>query len=367
MFHEKSHVKMVKIKISGFQKTCRSNIPHIYHHKPKGITLIELLVFLWILIFALVVAIRSMRFASQYGPWWALLGTIIGFFAGIIGAIALALLLTLICQTIAKFSIWWRPFPPVCENGSCHIKDYNSTETPLSVRKYVEGILYHAYRCKCGNLYTQIDSLGLRTRWVRILPDNTVQPYLKHYIFGRWKPDALNRIEIPAGCAEVSWKIELFSTKTLRPIQEGFVILIVISTIMPVALVLMRVLLPLLLGKGTILPSSEFLLLSYVGPPIMGIAIFIAYCINKKTIAQSIEANEDFIRIQRHNKQQLELQWDQIISVKHKKNMDGQFWIFTLPGKKVTVSNDGFTLKEWQLLSDYIRQQTPEHCQLKDV
>jgi hypothetical protein len=366
VLHGESQVKMDKTKISRFQKTFCAIIPHTHPRKPKGFTLIELLVFLWILIFALTGAFRGMLFASQYGHRWAVLGAIIGFFAGIIGAITLAVLFTLICQMIAKFSVWWRPFPPVCENGSCHVKDYSSTETPLSVRKYVEGILYHAYRCKCGNLYTTIGSMSLKTQWVRILTDNTVQPYLKHYLFGRWKPDTSNRIEIPTGCDEISWEIELFSMRTLKPIQEAFLILILIPTIMPIVFISMRAFLPLLLGKGDILPTGEFLLLSYAIPLIMGTAISIAYCANKNTTARSIEANEDCIRIKLYNKRQVEIQWDRIISIKYRKNMDGQFWIFRLPEKKMTISNDGFKHKEWQLFSDYIRQHIPGHCQLKE-
>ena len=335
-----------------------------YLNGRPGATLIELLVILWILVFALAGASRGMRFADQYGPWWSLLGAVIGFLAGAIAAILLAVVFGLICELTTRFWVWYRLFPPVCENGNCRKGDYESAETPLSVRKHVKGASRHAYRCNCGNLYTKLGCISPTIQWVRILSDNAVQPYLKHYLFGRWKPDTSDRIDIPTDPTGKRWEIELYTRKNLKPVQEAFFISIFLFLIGPAFLILVNIVASL--GTKISLPTNETLLLYYLIPLIIGIGIFIACWVNSKQIAQSIEADDECIRIQRFNKQPIEIQWDRIVSVGHKKDMAVRFWTFRVPGRKLAVSSEYFSDKEWQLLSDYIKKHIPEDCQLKD-
>jgi len=352
------------VKISSKQSGAENRL---YKNAKAGFTLIELLVFLWILIFAVIGSSIGKAFASQYGPWWSILGAVIGFLAGIIVAFALFALFILILDLIIKFGAWWRPNPPVCENGCCHSYDYESTDTPLSARKHVEGISRHAYRCKCGNLYTKLGYMSLKTQWVRILSDNTVQPLLKHCVFGRWKPDTSDKIEIPVGNNEKQWEVELYTTKNLTQNQQGIFISIIVPAILFIAFTLMIGLLKSSSGNKTALVSttSEFLLFFFVLPLMIGIGISIAIFLDK-SIVQSIEADTDCIRIQRFNKQQVIIQWSQIISVKHKKDMNCTLWIVNTPNEKVSMKSEGFLQKDWQLLSDYIRKHIPENCKLKE-
>jgi len=315
-----------------------------------------------------------MRFGSQYGPWGSVLGAVGGFLAGAIVAIALMTMFIYTIDLIKKFSAWWRPSLPVCENGSCRKWNYKSTETPLLVRKHVKGTLYHAYRCNCGNLYTKLGCMSLKTQWVRILSDNTIQPYLKHYPFGRWKPDTSDKIEMPASDNERQWDIDLHSTKNLTPAQQGLFLLVLIPSILSIVLISSMVLLPLfLLGREIALVSTtrNCVLLFFIGPALTGLHFFITILVTDKSCARLIEADSDCIRIQRYDKKEVQVQWSQIISVKHKGNINSKnnftkFWIVKTPEKKMSIKSDGFLHEDWKLISDYIKQHIPENCQLKE-
>jgi len=364
-FRKRIFVKILNKKSKSRTRLCTNN--------KSGFTLIELLVFIWILIFAMNGFSKGMRFASQYGPWGAILGAVGGFLAGAIVAIALMILFIYTIDLIKKFSAWWRPNPPACDNGCCHSNDYESTETPLTVRKHVKGILYNAYRCNCGNLYTKLGYLSLKTQWVRILPDNTVQAYLKHYPFSRWKPDTSDKIEMPASDNERQWDIDLHSTKNLTPTQQGWFLLVLIPSILSIVLISSMVLLPLSLGKEIALVSTRYgcVLLFFIGPALMGLQFFITILVTGKSCARLIEADADCIRIQRYDKQEVQVQWSQIISVKHKGNINSKnnivkFWIIQTPEEKMSIRSEGFLHEDWQLISDYIKQHIPENCQLKE-
>ena len=69
-----------------------SSIPYNCRHKRKGFTLVELLVFIWVLIFAMNGFSKGIRFGSQYDPRGAVLGAVGGFLVGAIIAIALMVL-----------------------------------------------------------------------------------------------------------------------------------------------------------------------------------------------------------------------------------------------------------------------------------
>jgi hypothetical protein len=347
--------------MSHFQETCCSSISYDQQRKPKGFTLIEILVILWVLIFAVSGLANGSRFGSQYGPGWSVLGAVIGFFTGILVAVALLLLFGLIVEMVGRFCKWWRLFPPVCENGTCRPSYYESTETPLLLRKHVDGIQYHAYRCKCGNLYTKIGCLSLKTQWVRILSDNAIQPYLKHFPFGRWKPDTSDRIEIPISNDDRTWDLELHTTSNLTPTQLAVFLLFLLP---PILFIVLRVFLPLLIGKELALASTtNFVMLFLVGPLGMAAGFCFVSCQSGRHTARSIEANSDCIRIQRFNKQHIEIQWSQIISVKYKRF--DNCWVFRTLERKILLRSDDFLKKDWQLVLDYIKQHISEKCQSK--
>jgi hypothetical protein len=287
---------------------------------------------------------RGLRFASQYGPWWALLGAVLGFIAGIVVAVAR-------------------------QNGTCRASHFESAETPLPVRKHVDGILYHAYRCKCGNLYTKIGCMSLKTQWVRILSDNTIQPYLKHRPFGRWKPDTSDRIEIPPDHSQRSWEIELYSTKLLRSLQEGLYYGILLAAVLSLCLIAFDVFLALASDRRLTsrFTTKEYLLLYFATPLMGGIIMFIVTCVNRRRLARAIEADGVCIRVQRFNKQQVEIEWEQIISAKYQKELNYELWILRTVEGKGPISAEGFLQKDWQLISDYIRQHIPESCQLEGI
>jgi hypothetical protein len=334
---------------------------HDQQRKQRGATLIELLAILWIVNFAVIGLVWGKRFGSQYGSGWSVLGAVIGFFAGIVVAFALLFLFVSTFQMVAQFCTWWRAFPPVCENGTCSANYYESTETPPPLRKHVDGIQYHAYRCKCGNLYTTIGGMGLNTQWVRILSDNAIQSYLKHFPFGRWKPDTLDKIEIPVSNDDRAWELRLHTTSNLTPTQQGVFLLFLLP---PILFIVLRVFMPLLIGKELALASTtNFVMLFLVGPLLMAIGMCFVSCQSGRHIARSIDADSDSIRIQRFNKKQVEIQWSQIISVKYSR-VD-KCWILKTLERRISLSSDGFLKKDWQLVSEYIRQHIPEKCQSK--
>lgn len=357
--------------MSQLQRILRSNTSYNYRYNRKGFTLPELLVFIWIMICAMYGFSKVMRFASRYGPWGAVLGAVGGFLGGAVVGLILFFLFLCTIELIKKFSAWWRLYPPVCEDASCNSKSYESCKTPLAVRKHVDGISYHAYRCKCGNLYATIGSMSLNTLWVRILRDNTIQPCLRHGVFGRWKPDNSDKIEVPASNNERQWDIDIHSINNLTPTQQAWLLLVLIPSILSIVLISSMVLLPLSLGKEIELVSTtrNRVLLFFTGPVLMGLQFFITTLVTGKSSARLIEADSDCIRIQRYNKQEIQVQWSQIISVKHKGNINSKnnftkSWIVKTPKKKISISSDGFLHEDWKLISDYIKHHIPENCQL---
>ena len=340
------------------QTSSPPNILRSHHRIFSGCTLIELLVILWILAFALTGAVKGMRFASPHGPWWSLLGTVLGFIAGIIVAIVLVVLLILICQLISNFCKWYRPFPPRCPDQTCRPNICEPVETPLRLRKHIEGIAHNAYRCKCGNLYSQIGHMTLNTRWVRILPDNTILPCLKHTIFCRWKADSSDEIEIPADHDDTQYPIDICTTKTLKPTQEAIVIFVVLSAIFSIALILVLMLMPWPLGK-TILSSPIELVILFGGLSlIIASSISVATWEKGRFLARSIQADEDSIRIQRFNGKCTQIEWAQITSAKKTKDPFSPSWIFKTPHAKTTVNSEGLLGDDWQLVTDYIISHT---------
>ena len=270
---------------------------------------------------------RGIRFASQFGPGWALLGAALGFVLGMIAGLALFFLIILVFDSLKIFCKWWRPSLPVCESGCCDQNDYKTVETPLSVRKHVEGVPDYAYRCKCGHLYTKIDNMALTTKWSRLLSDNTIQPYLVHLPFGRWNPDKNDRTVIPIEDNKKDWEIDFCSSKTLKPYQEGLVPFFVIFLVLgPLVFFLLSKIIAVSFKESFIIFSIPFL--------IALIGVYIVTCIEGNSIVRIIEANSDYIRIHRFGKRQFEIPWGNIISSKLKKVLNSQRWIFNTADRK---------------------------------
>jgi hypothetical protein len=149
---------------------------------------------LLVLILVICCAIYGLSYGIKLGSSYGILGKIIGGFVGPILGVAAALLLTaLLILIYAPFDIfvqWWRPYPPCCENGTCRGWDsYTSRATPQELLWTEKGLSSTCWRCNCGNMYAGGYGCGMRNRWVRVLPDAQVRPYLRHRSFGPWLPD----------------------------------------------------------------------------------------------------------------------------------------------------------------------------------
>lgn len=143
---------------------------------------------------ALLGAIWGGKIGAEYGPLGILPGVVAGTMAWIVCGIVLyvvfALLVTLICWPFSKFWRWWRPYPPVCENGTCKgFQSYEYYHIPDEMRADKQWIACLGLRCECGNIYVGGIGYGVLNRWFRLLPDGTIRPYLKHRVLGRWQPD----------------------------------------------------------------------------------------------------------------------------------------------------------------------------------
>ena len=155
----------------------------------RGAVTLRALLFL---LLTLLAALVGSRFGSQYGTLGAVSGMLVG---AVVGCLA-GLLAAFVLELFDGFWSWWRPYPPVCENGTCvGPSSYESVMLPKEHVAAVAGLSPFGDRCKCGNLYTGGYAGGFRNRWVRILPDGTIRPYLKHVVFGRWRRDEATTIE----------------------------------------------------------------------------------------------------------------------------------------------------------------------------
>lgn len=109
---------------------------------------------------------------------WSTHGTpLLGAVAGC-GAFCAGGVLVLAAILLAQ---WWHPFVPVCESGRCRSeKDYKLEITGTDWR----------YRCRCGHKYQRVRDPKSGSVWfLRCSSDNSLQPYLMHTRFGRWRVD----------------------------------------------------------------------------------------------------------------------------------------------------------------------------------
>jgi hypothetical protein len=127
---------------------------------------------------------------SHHGTAGAVIGGIVGLLVGVVAAALVAFLVALVSAPLARFGRWWRPYPPVCRNGTCiGVGHYEIQETADGLRTRVEGLSNICWRCRCGDLYAGGYAGGLQNPWVHLLSDETIRPYLRHGLFGRWKSD----------------------------------------------------------------------------------------------------------------------------------------------------------------------------------
>lgn len=167
--------------------------PHAVNHQGRKaeVATLDLMMLFLIFIGAFVGFVYGIEIGSDYGIWGKVIGGITGPIVVVVAALSATWLLFLVVvEPIDRFNRWWRPYPPVCENGCCEsYSDYQSYTIPEDVVKRVKGMAHYGNRCRCGNIYAGGCDSPMLNRWVRVLPNGEVRPYLKHVVFGRWKPD----------------------------------------------------------------------------------------------------------------------------------------------------------------------------------
>lgn len=133
----------------------------------------------------------GVRLASSYGFAAQFVGALVGpIIAIVVAFVALLLLCTIILDPFDRLSRWWRPYPPTCENAVCtHSSGYALYDLPDDLVQRWKGLSRSGYQCRCGFVYAGGYESPLRSRWVRVMPDGTLRPYLRHRPFGRWQPD----------------------------------------------------------------------------------------------------------------------------------------------------------------------------------
>ena len=161
--------------------------PKLYRRNMGGATLNEFLAVFTAFILVVAGLYTGFQIGYQAGLGWAVLGSLIGLLLGVLLTVTMILACAYTFYSWDMIRQWWRPYPPVCENGICrgHVS-YTMCNTPEGIRKQYKGFSPIAYQCKCGHLYAGRCANG-RWHWVRIYPDNTFQAYLKRNRWGRWQ------------------------------------------------------------------------------------------------------------------------------------------------------------------------------------
>jgi len=171
---------------------------HNHISRTKGVTNLELLVFVLIAVCAWAGVVHGIKIGASYGTPGKWIGGIAGLITGVVAAGVYVFVAALINEPFDRFWRWWRPYPPMCENGKCEGLRANETcKIPEDIIQKIKGISWLGWRCKCGNLCAGGFGYGMRNRWVRVLANGEIRPYLKHRSFGRWIPDDGVGIGVP--------------------------------------------------------------------------------------------------------------------------------------------------------------------------
>lgn len=160
------------------------------HRRRKGVTLVELLLLMLILIGAAVGLALGITIGRTHGIAGMVIGAILGIICGVAAVLAISIVALVILEPFRRFWRWWRPYPPVCENGTCLGHDgFETYILPEDVVLRLNGLSWLGWKCRCGSIYAGGYDLPFRNRWVRVLPNGKIRPYLVHHFLGRWQSD----------------------------------------------------------------------------------------------------------------------------------------------------------------------------------
>jgi hypothetical protein len=106
---------------------------------------------------------------------WGILGWVVGMPLGF----GIGILILKAVSGVLDYSWYrWRPLRPPCRKGSCMAQDYKLVEVSTG------GL---TYQCKCGDKYRK---LAAPERFVEVLSDGSLRPYMKRRGIGRWEHDS---------------------------------------------------------------------------------------------------------------------------------------------------------------------------------
>lgn len=112
-----------------------------------------------------------------------------GFSIGLILGIAIAFLLTWLVL-LGRLLVFF-PFPP-CAHGKCHrFRDFYWRKGTIYGW---EGGVYR-YKCRCGDEYIRRGRM-----WMKVLANDSTQPYKRLIGFRRWADDAANSPSVANRC-----------------------------------------------------------------------------------------------------------------------------------------------------------------------
>lgn len=139
-----------------------------------------------IIVLVIVGGILGGMYGSGFGPWVQIAGIAGGFILGFLCSVVLWGTVF----GIVSIQDRWRPDRPKCKSGRCYSDHYDSlswspdklTKRERQLADDFGGLIY---RCRCGTTY-----LASQRRFLEVLPDGSVKPYMFHKPFSRqWQPD----------------------------------------------------------------------------------------------------------------------------------------------------------------------------------
>jgi len=143
-----------------------------------------------VLIGAIVGLFYGIVIGAKYGVAAKIAGAIVGMMLGGLSVVLAGFIVALILEPFDRLWRWWRPYPPVCENGTCvGYESFESVKLEEHVVEKTAGLSWLGWRCNCGNFYGGGYEFPFHNRWVRVLPNGKIRPYLIHRFLGRWYPD----------------------------------------------------------------------------------------------------------------------------------------------------------------------------------